>query len=161
MNVRELKDKKGSYSLIVKVVRKINIKVGAIGNINLVRGIYVYNGSAFGSGGIRARIAHHLRKNKAIHWHIDYLTSNKSCKVMKVIACYGKKIETEVSLEMLRSSFFVCIQNFGATDDKSIKSHLFRARSLSEKKVEKIVKKIYQKIGCKEVFTYLPSLPYS
>jgi len=41
----------------------------------LVPGIYVYVGSACGSGGLAARIARHLRTCKRLHWHIDYLTA--------------------------------------------------------------------------------------
>ncbi|MGD9280552.1 MAG: DUF123 domain-containing protein, partial [Desulfobacterales bacterium] len=36
-------------------------------------GFYVYVGSAFGPGGLKARIAHHMKISKTPHWHMDYL----------------------------------------------------------------------------------------
>lgn len=47
--------------------------VGRVGPLVLAAGAYVYVGSAFGPGGVRARLAHHLRISKRPHWHIDYL----------------------------------------------------------------------------------------
>jgi|SRR5215467_3531360 len=35
---------------------------------------YLYCGSAKGRGGLRARLARHMRRGKPIHWHIDRLT---------------------------------------------------------------------------------------
>lgn len=43
--------------------------------LRLVPGTYVYVGSAFGPGGLRARLARHLRPEKRPHWHVDYLTA--------------------------------------------------------------------------------------
>lgn len=37
------------------------------------RGWYAYVGSAFGSGGLMARLHRHLLLKKKPHWHIDYL----------------------------------------------------------------------------------------
>jgi Uri superfamily endonuclease len=34
---------------------------------------YLYFGSAFGPGGLEARIKHHLQPARRAHWHIDYL----------------------------------------------------------------------------------------
>lgn len=36
-------------------------------------GTYAYVGSAFGPGGVRARVDRHWQGGKARHWHIDYL----------------------------------------------------------------------------------------
>ncbi|HSK30229.1 MAG TPA: GIY-YIG nuclease family protein, partial [Candidatus Limnocylindria bacterium] len=40
---------------------------------DVVPGYYVYVGSAFGPGGVRARVLRYCRKSKPKHWHIDYL----------------------------------------------------------------------------------------
>ena len=39
-------------------------------------GVYLYFGSAL--NGLNGRIQRHLRGDKKIHWHIDYLTSSAS-----------------------------------------------------------------------------------
>jgi Uri superfamily endonuclease len=36
-------------------------------------GYYTYIGSAFGPGGLKARINHHLNHCSRPHWHLDYL----------------------------------------------------------------------------------------
>ena len=64
----------GTYALIFSSTRKRQITVGKIGTLRLQPGFYVYVGSAFGPGGLKARIEHHSRKAARPHWHIDYLT---------------------------------------------------------------------------------------
>jgi Uri superfamily endonuclease len=65
----------GSYTLILKLPAQIaQLPVGRLGRFDFAPGYYLYVGSAFGSGGIAARLKHHLRRAKPRpHWHIDYL----------------------------------------------------------------------------------------
>jgi len=49
------------------------LAIGALGVHVLPQGVYIYVGSAWGPGGIRARLGRHLRGGGALHWHIDYL----------------------------------------------------------------------------------------
>ncbi len=49
------------------------IDIGRRGALPLEPGHYVYVGSAFGPGGLAARIRRHLRTEKSLRWHIDYL----------------------------------------------------------------------------------------
>ena len=49
--------------------------VGRLGTLSVRLGYYVYVGSAFGPGGLAARIARHAKRDKKPHWHIDYLTA--------------------------------------------------------------------------------------
>jgi Uri superfamily endonuclease len=44
-----------------------------LGRLALQPGHYIYIGSAFGPGGVSARVLRHCRKAKSKHWHIDYL----------------------------------------------------------------------------------------
>lgn len=48
-------------------------QIGRLGKVKLQQGYYSYVGSAFGPGGLKARLAHHLRQAKKPHWHLDYL----------------------------------------------------------------------------------------
>jgi Uri superfamily endonuclease len=63
----------GTYALVLSLPREVHLQVGALGVCLFQRGIYVYIGSAFGSGGLRGRLSHHLRLAPQPHWHIDYL----------------------------------------------------------------------------------------
>jgi Uri superfamily endonuclease len=69
----DLPEDKGTYILIAQVVRMRRLHIGSLGEFDLVRGFYAYVGSAFGSGGLRARLGHHLESTAEPHWHIDYL----------------------------------------------------------------------------------------
>ncbi len=65
----------GTYALILTSVSDRWIEIGKLGKCSIRPGYYVYTGSAFGPGGIKARIAHHVRIAQRPHWHIDYLRS--------------------------------------------------------------------------------------
>ena len=63
----------GSYILVlVAEVEKI-VPIGAKGLLKVPPGSYYYCGSAFGPGGLRARVGRHARPVKVHRWHIDYL----------------------------------------------------------------------------------------
>lgn len=63
----------GSYVLILHLARDRVIPVGRLGPIAFRAGYYLYVGSARGPGGLRSRLDRHLRQEKTVHWHIDYL----------------------------------------------------------------------------------------
>jgi len=64
----------GTYALLIRVDAPLAICAGRLGAVALAAGWYVYTGSARGPGGLRARVARHLRPEKPRHWHIDALT---------------------------------------------------------------------------------------
>jgi Uri superfamily endonuclease len=63
----------GTYALFLVCASVCRIQVGRLGRLRTKPGYYAYIGSAFGPGGIYARIAHHIRSANRCHWHIDYL----------------------------------------------------------------------------------------
>lgn len=63
----------GTYALVLSVREDGVVRIGRLGTLPLHHGFYVYVGSALGRGGVRARLAHHLRMSSSPHWHIDYL----------------------------------------------------------------------------------------
>ncbi len=65
--------KHGTYALVMACASGQRIEVGKLGPLHLQSGFYVYVGSAFGPGGLKARIAHHAKISERPHWHIDYL----------------------------------------------------------------------------------------
>jgi len=64
---------RGTYALVVHLANNCTLEVGMLGRFDFASGFYVYIGSAFGPGGLAARINHHLRKTDRPRWHIDYL----------------------------------------------------------------------------------------
>lgn len=68
----------GTYVLVLSSRSADLIQIGRLGALQLQSGFYVYVGSALGPGGVRARLAHHLKLSRRPHWHIDYLGAHTS-----------------------------------------------------------------------------------
>lgn len=64
----------GTYCLWLQLETPLRIPVGRIGELSLPPGLYAYAGSALGPGGLQARAGRHLRAEKPLRWHIDWLT---------------------------------------------------------------------------------------
>ena len=73
MNIDHLPNESGSYVLVLALKRTRLLTIGRLGKVTLLAGVYAYAGSAFGAGGLRARLGRHLRGDGVTHWHIDYL----------------------------------------------------------------------------------------
>ncbi|MES9991044.1 MAG: GIY-YIG nuclease family protein [Candidatus Thiodiazotropha sp.] len=63
----------GTYVLVLLTDKKATVQIGRWGTLTIQPGYYLYVGSAFGPGGLRARVTRHCRESKSKHWHIDYL----------------------------------------------------------------------------------------
>lgn len=63
----------GTYLLLLRVDSPCMVNVGRLGTATLGLGWVLYVGSAFGPGGLAARLRHHLRPAARPHWHIDYV----------------------------------------------------------------------------------------
>ena len=63
----------GTSALVLQSARRVSVTVGRLGAITLSPGTYVYVGSAFGPGGLAARVGRHCRRRKPLRWHIDYV----------------------------------------------------------------------------------------
>ena len=64
---------KGAYALVLHLESREEITVGKLGAFSFPAGYYLYLGSALGTGGLEARLSRHRRRDKKLHWHIDYL----------------------------------------------------------------------------------------
>ena len=126
-----LQPEAGTYIIILKVDTVKKIEIGKIGEFTFRKGYYIYIGSAHGPGGIKARIKRHLKKNKAKHWHIDYLRNIAS--VVAVLVSYSKKKkECEWASRLSSSpSLSTPVNGFGSSDC-SCPSHLFYSENLSD-----------------------------
>lgn len=64
---------KGTYILHLELESIQQLVVGKLGRTRFDAGHYAYVGRAFGTGGLAARLAHHLRLTASPHWHMDFL----------------------------------------------------------------------------------------
>ena len=74
--MNELPATPGTYALHLHLSQPVLLSVGRLGEFTFPAGEYVYLGSAFSSGGLRARLGRHLRGDGNPHWHIDTLRVN-------------------------------------------------------------------------------------
>lgn len=64
---------RGNYLLFLRLDQPTRLWVGRLGEQRFPAGVFAYAGSAFGPGGLRARLGRHLGSGGALRWHIDYL----------------------------------------------------------------------------------------
>lgn len=91
MNTDQLPNESGSYVLLLELKIPRVLTIGRLGEVELPAGVYAYAGSAFGWGGLRARLGRHLRGDGAKHWHIDHVRA-----VAKVQNCFYTVSDTRL-----------------------------------------------------------------
>ena len=108
----------GAYALLIALRAPLAVKAGAK-RASLAPGLYLYCGSAWGPGGLAARIARHLRQEKRAHWHVDQLTC-----AGRVLGAFvfpgGDECAVNAALEKFPTPF----EGFGSSDCPACRSHL-------------------------------------
>jgi Uri superfamily endonuclease len=121
----------GIYALEISLSKGANVRVGALGDVYFKEGSYVYVGSA--QRNLEKRVQRHLRKEKKLFWHIDYLLGSERAKIEKVFFRQADKLaECEIAQELGRRGEPVA--GFGCSDCRC-QSHLFwfpRSSSVQE-----------------------------
>jgi len=118
----------GTYTILIKIQNNSIIRIGKLGKINFKKGFYAYVGSAL--NGLENRVNRHLRKEKKLWWHIDYLL--EKAEIVEVIyAETDSKFECKIARNLYENSEF--IKKFGCSDCKC-KSHLFYSRDFDNLK---------------------------
>ncbi len=111
----------GAYRLVIHLPKPTSVSVGK-STLSLAPGRYAYCGSAYGPGGLRARIARHLNQTKTIRWHIDQLTG-----IGSVIHIYTEPGGHECAILqhlLAQPGVGVPIPRFGSSDCRTCPSHL-------------------------------------
>jgi Uri superfamily endonuclease len=117
----------GAYVLVLGCRRARTIRVGRRGEVRLRVGWYVYAGSAFGPGGLRARVGHHLRPAARPHWHIDYLRA--AVRLAAVWYSRGRRCEHEWAARIAAvPGAAVLLRGFGSSDC-GCETHLYHFES--------------------------------
>jgi Uri superfamily endonuclease len=111
----------GAYVVAIAVAAPLTVRLGGALSARLRPGRYLYCGSAYGPGGLQARLSRHFRTDKSIRWHVDQLTTAGEVKGAWAIAL-GNECELVQRLGFLP----VPIEGFGASDCTLCRSHLLR-----------------------------------
>ena len=112
---------KGTYCLLIQLKHDSKITIGKLGEIEFKNGYYVYVGSALNS--LEGRIKRHLRDDKKLHWHVDYLLADENAEIVDVVFTIDdRKWECDLASQIAENGSK--IDGFGCSDCKC-DSHLF------------------------------------
>ena len=114
---------KGAYLLLLNLLSLATISTKHSNKVDFSPSWYIYAGSAYGPGGVRARLLRHCNRKKKIHWHIDQLSV--------VADTYAMTFFDDNECRLLRvleksKDFKFPLKGFGSTDCRSCASHLLR-----------------------------------
>ncbi len=116
---------KGAYVLVLRMDRAVPISIKTLPANRLNPGLYLYAGSAYGAGGLTARLKRHFDVNKTLHWHVDHLTTQAAELAAHAVPDAN---ECELADKMLSAGGFeVAVAGFGSSDCRGCRSHLFKA----------------------------------
>lgn len=115
---------RGTYLLLLYLAQRADLPIGRMGVQPFQPGWYLYVGSAFGSGGVRGRVRHHLAPVRRPHWHIDYLRA--AAGVEEIWYRFGGlSLEHRWATELgMQAGVQIPAARFGASDCRCA-AHLF------------------------------------
>ena len=117
----------GTYALIFRCDARFEAEVGKLGTVSFITGHWVYIGSAFGSGGLRSRLGHHLKPTPRPHWHLDYVKHGLE-PIEIWLTVHSAKHEHRWAEVLSRLSGATCpVKGFGASDCRC-RTHLIHLR---------------------------------
>lgn len=113
---------KGTYLLVIETRENQRLSVGKQSATNFSKGIYLYVGRA--KRGLHRRIERHLRKEKKIFWHIDYLLQKAKVQEVWIRRDFFDECQMALEIQSLLKDSLIPLKKFGASDC-SCASHLF------------------------------------
>jgi Uri superfamily endonuclease len=120
-----MKTEPGTYALILECAVLAELRIGRRLRMDTEPGYYIYVGSAFGPGGVRARVSRHFQKEKVKRWHIDFLREFVTFR--EVWYSHAPEHLEHVWARIFKDmAGYSSVEGFGCSDCKCW-SHLFRA----------------------------------
>lgn len=111
----------GAYVLLICLKERLALEIPAFRDKTLEPGHYAYCGSAYGPGGIRARVSRHLRADKSMRWHVDRLTA--AGRLLQIgVRVSGR--ECDLVAELQRRGGLMALSGFGSSDCAKCAAHL-------------------------------------
>jgi Uri superfamily endonuclease len=103
----------GSYLLVLRTARHVEVAVGRLGPRRFPRGWHVYAGSA--RRGLRARLRHHLAPDRPAHWHVDALRARSRLTALWVVLG-DARVECALAAALAAQPGAARCQGFGSSD---------------------------------------------
>ena len=121
--VDELPREAGAYILLIRLDSALHLDMAAFSGKSLGPGLYVYRGSAYGPGGVRARVSRHLRADKPMRWHVDRLTA---CGQIERVGVRIGGRECDLVSELILHRGLPMLPGFDSSDSRASPAHLLR-----------------------------------
>lgn len=129
----------GTYLLLLECEKNTRLSIGKLGEMSVEPGYYIYVGSAYGPGGIRARVRHHRKIATNPHWHIDYLRA--TTELVDAWCVYGSRCEHEWAQSLLQNPAAILpFTGFGSSDCDCATHLFFFRRKPVKVELEKLLK---------------------
>tara|TARA_B100000315_G_scaffold210567_1_gene206911 strand:- start:11330 stop:11788 length:459 start_codon:yes stop_codon:yes gene_type:complete len=128
--IEQITDQTGAYGFVVRLSQPLTLKIGKFDRVSLPKGLYFYGGSAFGPGGLKARLGRHIRPKSKLHWHIDHVTSVGKFVAAAAIAKGSECRFVERALSM--PGAVIPVPGFGSSDCRSCASHMVKLKRVSD-----------------------------
>ncbi|WP_138420792.1 GIY-YIG nuclease family protein [Aquibacillus sediminis] len=109
------------YAIKANMPEDQTITIGKLGSFTFLTGTYVYVGSA--KRYLQKRVERHLKIDKKLHWHYDYLRSYLEIKEVQTYAGNEEECRLFQRLYQQNNASMPC-SGFGSSDC-TCKSHLF------------------------------------
>mgnify|MGYP001054298040 CR=1 FL=1 len=111
---------RGAYIITGLLKRNRTVEIGSLGRISFKKGYYLYIGSAMNS--LSSRIKRHMRKEKTMRWHIDYLIPYlQDIRAIPIQSSEDLECHLAQEIESITVDY---IKAFGSSDC-NCKSHLY------------------------------------
>lgn len=109
----------------INVEHDTSIKIGALGICHFKKGIYIYTGSAMKN--LSKRIARHQRKEKKLHWHIDFLLTSENVELIEIVYYLSEnREECNYNQLLIDKGAEAVISGFGSSDCRKCPAHLLK-----------------------------------
>jgi len=118
----------GIYVLEIFAKKSFRVNSRKFKDTIFKNGFYYYVGSA--QKNLKSRINRHLKKEKNLHWHIDYITAIPANTISNIYLFFekGKDFECSLVQDLLKNtSLYSPVKGFGNSDCSICDSHLLYA----------------------------------
>jgi Uri superfamily endonuclease len=112
----------GIYLLVIKLKGSHTISAGKLPETTFREGIYLYVGRA--RRGLKERLKRHLRKEKKLFWHVDYLLQKAEIDEIWIKRDSLDECRLVLDIKNTLESSLHPLKKFGSSDCACI-SHLF------------------------------------
>lgn len=120
----------GTYLLILRLDEALSgLQIGRLGCFAFASGFYLYVGSAYGGGGLPARLNYHRQRIKVHpHWHVDYLRPHTALVEIWSASCTPRMECVWARALLHMPGLSVPVRHFGASDSNCPSHMLYGSR---------------------------------